>query len=420
MSLNCDSGWQERPTKDDIYDEILNQNRRISKGKTHRELKFHLSVDETLELLKNAKISDRNLKTVQKVYRKTMRNKDNKSYQEQRDIRERFQPTNGLVFKNIPFCFSRQECYDAILGLVDKFRSSDGTVHFQGRLNMMQFMFPKKTDDSQTAFPIFTCAADRNMLWVAAKENYRILKGFDVFNDKKGLLFLTHPKSGKDYEVSVELVRNSIGEPQYDIENIRHHLQNNRTDLASNQPLGHPPRINCPMPSYQSPDFCNNEANIQKYQKQPTWNQTSSVPVPQVLNQNYGNIQPPPANLDDGSFMRQLLLDSHDSSANSFVQRPPSEILFCSYDSLSTASGYSMSSATSTNSISSVNNIGPNAAPSGIFSSYHDLHDEQDSHAISDFDGFCFNRQESTQTVVPRNFQKQDSVVSMKKVDCEK
>ena len=34
------------------------------------------------------------------------------------------------------------------------------------------------------------------------------------------VIVLSHPRSGKDYEVSVELVRNSIGEPQCDIENM--------------------------------------------------------------------------------------------------------------------------------------------------------------------------------------------------------
>jgi len=414
-----DSGWDERSTRSDIYEDISYENKRVSKGKMQRELKFHLSAEETLELLRNATLNERNKKLVKTVVHKTMRNKDNKSYQEQRAIRERYQATNGLVIKGIPFCFSRQECYDSILALTDKFQAPSGQVYFKGKLNMMQFMFPKKIDDSQTAFPIFSSAADRNVLWVSAKENYKMVKGEDMFADKKGLLWLTHPKTLEDHQVTVELVRNAIGEPQCDIENITYQLKTQQIDTAVNHQAP-PPRTDCPVPGSLPPP-------LNFYQPPHGLQQTTLLPntVPLPVPTPSSNFQPPVplASVDEGSFMRQLLLQSHLASNCSPVPRPSSGMLFCSYESLSNVSGYSMSSAASSCSMSSNNDAvvamsllaSQNHVQGYIANTtggYEDIELEYNG-ATGDDERFCFNRQESTQTVVPRNYQRQDSCVTV-------
>ena len=141
----------------------------------------------------------------------------------------KYQPTHGLCFKNVPFDFSRTDCYQAILNLKNEFEKIDGgKVEFPGGLGMMQFMFPKLkkggNQRNQTAFPIFKSRDDRNMLWRCAVQNAvhnqnaaQTEKTTSICDDRKGLLYLPHPKSGEHHLVNVELVRNVIGEPMHDV-----------------------------------------------------------------------------------------------------------------------------------------------------------------------------------------------------------
>merc|ERR1719162_111211 len=91
---------------------------------------------------------------------------------------------------------------------------------------MMQFMFPKlkkgggNQQKQQTAFPIFKSREDRNILWRCAVQNQnagKTEKALNFCDDRKGLLYLPHPKSGEHFLVNVELVRNDIGEPMHDV-----------------------------------------------------------------------------------------------------------------------------------------------------------------------------------------------------------
>merc|ERR1711881_652887 len=192
---------------DSLKSTIAIETKRLSskknRVKNHTEPKFHFTAHEMLQLLRNAPDTEQNRRIVKPAFDKAMRGVNNKTYQEQRDIRHKYQATNGLVIKNIPFTFSRQECYDAILALHDQFRCTSGkkSISFPSDLTMMQFMFPKKTEVSQTAFPIFTSAIDRNILWTASLKNYELVRGErDELNDKKGILFLIHPKSKEQYQ----------------------------------------------------------------------------------------------------------------------------------------------------------------------------------------------------------------------------
>lgn len=193
--------------------------------KTPPEPEFFFTSEEFLLLIQNAEASSSNLKLIESKFEEAEKNTDKRTYEDQKRIRLKYQPTHGLCLKNIPFEFSRTDAYRAIQNLKDEFQQSDGEkVHFPGELGMMQFMFPKikdrkKFSEGQTAFPIFKNRSDRDMLWRcavlnASKSDKNVNKEND---DRKGLLYLCHPNTEKYSLVNVELVRNEIGEPMNDV-----------------------------------------------------------------------------------------------------------------------------------------------------------------------------------------------------------
>ena len=98
---------------------------------------------------------------------------DKRGIDKQRQIRDKFQPTHGVIIKNIPDYVERQVVYDGILAL-GQLRNQDGSFKFESELRMRSFQYPNlkgKYQERRIAFPIFVSESDRNELLRMAEDN---------------------------------------------------------------------------------------------------------------------------------------------------------------------------------------------------------------------------------------------------------
>ena len=191
--------------------------------------KFYFTPEEFSILIKHAHSNSENLNLVSKTLSSALANTNKRSYTEQQQIRETFQLTHGVCLKRIPYTFNRTDVYKSIVALKNQFfnDSNQENVIFPGNLGLMQFMFPKmKLPDyelGQTAFPIFKNKGDKDLLWQCGLKNADKLKEHwkgrwksglkkSYSEERVGVLFLTHPRTGISERVVVELIKNEVSD----------------------------------------------------------------------------------------------------------------------------------------------------------------------------------------------------------------
>jgi len=153
---------------------------------------FHLTAGDLLKLIENAPRNEDNENILKKAMDSAMRNK--RSMGDQLKIKEKFQHTHGLVFKNIDASVSRHAVYNAILQIPSQYPE----MTFPGSCQMRSFMYPENTNrnnkSTRNAFPIFV-----------RKEDKELVKS--LANSTDGYLRLYERESNTEFSVSVEYVR---------------------------------------------------------------------------------------------------------------------------------------------------------------------------------------------------------------------
>ena len=105
---------------------------------------------------------------------------DKRGIDKQREIRDKYQGTHGLIFKGIPGGIERQVVYNAIL----KLGKTVGT-DFGGELKMRSFQYPKlkKNQSSRIAFPIFVQQQDRDRILEVVGQNSELILPVENSNE---------------------------------------------------------------------------------------------------------------------------------------------------------------------------------------------------------------------------------------------
>jgi len=126
----------------------------------------------------------------------------------QRQVRDKWQPTHGLVFKNIPENIPRQVIYTAITQKMGQLRRENGELLFKGGLKIRNFNWPNRTlNGLRNLFPVFVSQKDRDTLYKwASCQDYHIRLDLENHRD--------HPEydmesDSWDRVVLVELPRNT-------------------------------------------------------------------------------------------------------------------------------------------------------------------------------------------------------------------
>lgn len=129
---------------------------------THgKRLSFQLSAQQIMQLLNDQPESVKLSALIKTKLAEVESKVDKRGIDKQREIRDKYQGTHGLIFKGIPGGVERQVVYNAIL----KLGKTVGT-DFGGELKMRSFQYPKlkKNQSSRIAFPIFVQQQDRDRI----------------------------------------------------------------------------------------------------------------------------------------------------------------------------------------------------------------------------------------------------------------
>jgi len=261
-----------------------------------KRLVFQLSAYEIMQLLNNQPENLELNALIKTKLAEVEKKVDKRGIDKQREVRDKYQGTHGLIFKGIPVAVERQVVYNAIL----KLGKSEGS-DFDGELKMRSFQYPKlkKNQSSRIAFPIFVRQQDRDrILEVAGGESELILpvENNEEYrfraNDWDGVVTVERVKSRNSGHGSSHQ-EGFTSEAESDFQEMRPMDQGDSNSLAA----GSSNRLfQTPIP-YQTPSACQTP-NLQQH-----FPLTQNTPL-NIQYQNFSqfpqppNYQIPPQNFD--------------------------------------------------------------------------------------------------------------------------
>jgi len=178
-------------------------------GKKHKtRFNMGFAYKDLLKLIENTPVTKEFEDIIRRSLENATNNVDKRPMNKQRQVRDKWQPTHGLVFKNIPENIPRQVIYTAITQKMGQLRRENGELLFKGGLKIRNFNWPNRTlNGLRNLFPVFVSQKDRDTLYKwASCQDYHIR--LDLENHKD------HPEydvgsDGWDRVVLVELPRNN-------------------------------------------------------------------------------------------------------------------------------------------------------------------------------------------------------------------
>merc|ERR1712110_523163 len=150
---------------------------------------------DLLKIIENVPVTRELEDIIKRSLENATNNVDKRPMNKQRQVRDKWQPTHGLVFKNIPENIPRQVIYDSITKKMGQLRRDNGELLFKGGLKIRNFNWPNRTlNGLRNLFPVFVSQKDRDTLYKWA--------------------------SCQDYHIRLDL-ENHADHPEYDLETDR-------------------------------------------------------------------------------------------------------------------------------------------------------------------------------------------------------
>ena len=222
-------GSHGRPHKNLRDTSLYREIRSKKNNDEYKTMYLQFSYDDILSLTKNLPATPEYESILKKAYESAESRKTKKTIEEQYDIRKKYQPTHGLVFKNIPKNTVRQDLFDAILA-IPLMKKKDGeprwTEHdFPGKCQMRSFMYPQKisSGDTRNAFPVFVDQRDRQT----------ILNSIQDKNDRFNLPMKS--KHSDDEVRSIQLIVEEVRGAEGSSDNKESNSNDNKTNASDNQ-----------------------------------------------------------------------------------------------------------------------------------------------------------------------------------------
>lgn len=137
----------------------------------HQQLNFRFKGDEMLRVLEQLPQTPELTNLINSVFSEALQKSDKRPMLEQLTLKQKYQKSHGLVFKDIPIHVQRHVIYDAILKLGRTMNMDNGQLAFPGACKMRSFFFPevkKNRVGQQThrvCFPIFVNKRDQMYLY---------------------------------------------------------------------------------------------------------------------------------------------------------------------------------------------------------------------------------------------------------------
>jgi len=163
---------------------------------------------DLMKLIENLPVTRELEEIIRRSLDNATNNVDKRPMNKQRQVRDKWQPTHGLVFKNIPENIPRQVIYTAITQKMGQLRRENGELLFKGGLKIRNFNWPNRTlNGLRNLFPVFVSQKDRDTLYKwASCQDYHIRLDLENHRD--------HPEydmesDSWDRVVLVELPRNT-------------------------------------------------------------------------------------------------------------------------------------------------------------------------------------------------------------------
>lgn len=178
-------------------------------GKKHKS-RFNMGFahKDLMKLIENVPVTRELEEIIKRSLDNATNNVDKRPMNKQRQVRDKWQPTHGLVFKNIPDNIPRQVIYTAITQKMGQLRRENGELLFKGGLKIRNFNWPNRTlNGLRNLFPVFVSQKDRDTLYKwASCQDYHIRLDLENHRD--------HPEydmesDSWDRVVLVELPRNT-------------------------------------------------------------------------------------------------------------------------------------------------------------------------------------------------------------------
>ena len=147
-----------------------------------------------MKLIENVPVTRELEEIIKRSLDNATNNVDKRPMNKQRQVRDKWQPTHGLVFKNIPDNIPRQVIYTAITQKMGQLRRENGELLFKGGLKIRNFNWPNRTlNGLRNLFPVFVSQKDRDTLykWASCQdyhirldlENHRDHPEYDMESD---------------------------------------------------------------------------------------------------------------------------------------------------------------------------------------------------------------------------------------------
>lgn len=178
-------------------------------GKKHKS-RFNMGFahKDLMKIIENVPVTRELEEIIRRSLDNATNNVDKRPMNKQRQVRDKWQPTHGLVFKNIPDNIPRQVIYTAITQKMGQLRRENGELLFKGGLKIRNFNWPNRTlNGLRNLFPVFVSQKDRDTLYKwASCQDYHIRLDLENHRD--------HPEydmesDSWDRVVLVELPRNT-------------------------------------------------------------------------------------------------------------------------------------------------------------------------------------------------------------------
>lgn len=178
-------------------------------GKKHKS-RFNMGFahKDLMKLIENVPVTRELEEIIKRSLDNATNNVDKRPMNKQRQVRDKWQPTHGLVFKNIPDNIPRQVIYTAITQKMGQLRRENGELLFKGGLKIRNFNWPNRTlNGLRNLFPVFVSQKDRDTLYKwASCQDYHIR--LDLENHRDHPEYDTESDSW-DRVVLLELPRNT-------------------------------------------------------------------------------------------------------------------------------------------------------------------------------------------------------------------
>merc|ERR1712228_358618 len=183
--------------------QLYSQIEEASAKHRHQQLNFRFKGEQMLQLLEHLPNPPELSRMVESVFAEALQKSDKRPMTEQLTLKQKYQKSHGLVFKDIPIHVQRHVIYDAILKLGRTMNMDNGQLAFPGACKMRSFFFPDAKNRSnrpeqthRVCFPIFVNKRDQMYLYQWSQH-------------QNGTIQLDVDVEGWDGTVAVELTRDA-------------------------------------------------------------------------------------------------------------------------------------------------------------------------------------------------------------------